>query len=270
MRKNPVLAKFRSGQPAVGTWATLVHHPKFMRLLATAGLDFAIIEMEHSDFTMADVSAQCLVARACGIAPIVRPPGLGHHDLTRPLDSGAMGLLLPCIDTPDQLEEALSITKYYPRGERILNMRGAHTDYERLDDPAEQIAQINAETLTVAMVETQTSLDALSEICVVDGLDAIMIGPDDLSQNLGVPGQMSHPLMKEARERVILVCEESGVPWGFSCPDIIGAQEWIDRGLRWLPFSNDANVLLDAFSSAAQTLTKYAKIRDNTNHEGEK
>ena len=191
MRDNPVLKLFADDKPAFGTWATLVHHPKFMKLLAACGLDFVIIEMEHSDFTIAQVSAQVLVARECGLAPIVRPDGLKPHDLTRPLDAGAMGLLLPCIDTPEQLDGVMKVTKYFPRGERILNLRGAHTDFERLADPAEQIRRINAGTLTVAMIESRTGLDALPEICSVEGLDAIMIGPDDLSQNSRRPGPVA-------------------------------------------------------------------------------
>lgn len=258
MLENPLKALWQADKPAIGTWATLVDHPKFMRLLATAGLDFVIIEMEHTDFTLKEVSAQCLVARGAGLTPIVRPPGLGDHDMTRALDSGAMGLLLPAIDTPEQLERIMQATKYHPRGERILNSRGAHTDYQKLKSTAEQIAHLNAHTVTVAMVESQVSLDNLSEICAVDGLDAVMIGPDDLSQALGVPGELSHPKMVAARERVIEVCSAAGVPWGFSCQTIADGQAWIDKGLKWLPFANDAAVLFNQFSEAAGALKAHA------------
>ncbi len=256
--KNPLKELWAAGKPAIGTWATLVDHPKFMRLLATAGLDFCIIEMEHTDFTLKEVGAQCLVARGAGLVPIVRPPGLGAHDMTRALDSGAMGLLLPAIDTPEQLEGVMQATKYYPRGERILNSRGSHTDYHKLGSTAEQIAHLNDHTVMVAMVESQTSLDALPEICLVDGLDAVMIGPDDLSQALGVPGELSHPKMAAAKERVIEVCGDAGVPWGFSCQTIDDGKQWIDRGLQWLPFANDAAVLFNQFSGAAGALKSHA------------
>ncbi|GGE53797.1 aldolase [Agaricicola taiwanensis] len=255
MLENNVKKLFQSGKPAVGTWATLVDHPKFMRLLAATGLDFVILEMEHTDFTIQQVGTAALVARASGITPIVRPAGtMNPHDLTRPLDAGAQGLLLPRVDTPEQLEAIIKATKYYPRGERILNMRGSHTDFLRLADPAEQIAKINAGTITVAMVETQQALDALPEICDVDGLDAIMIGPDDLSQDLGVPGLVKHPKMEAATERVIEVCTEKKIPWGFSVQDVATGKKWIERGIGWMPFANDANVLFNAFSAAASEL----------------
>ncbi|HWK13188.1 MAG TPA: aldolase/citrate lyase family protein [Rhizobiaceae bacterium] len=256
---NPVKRLLSEGKPVFGTWATLVHHPKLMRLLAATGLDFVLLEMEHSDFTMRDIGAMALVARASGIVPIARPAGHKPHDLTRPLDSGAQGLLLPCIDTPDQLEAIMKVTKYYPRGERILNLRGAHTDYLKYDDVDAQIAHINAETVTIAMVETKTGLDALPEICEVDGLDAIMIGPDDLSQNLGVPGQLGHRLMNEATERVIEVCTAKKIPWGFSCQSIEAGRKWLDRGIQWMPLSNDANAIFNTFAPLASGLKAAAK-----------
>jgi len=258
MQTNAVLKLWREGKPAIGTWATICDHTKFMRLLATAGMDFVIIEMEHSDFTLKGVCAQAMLARALGLVPIVRPPGHGHHDLTRPLDSGAQGLLLPAIDTPEQLEGIMQAVKYHPRGERILNSRGAHTDFEKLASTADQIAHINAETATIAMVESQRALDMLSEIVKVPGLDAVMIGPDDLSQNLGVPGEMKHPKMAAARERVIEVCDGAGMPWGFSCQSVADGEQWLERGMRWLPYANDAAVMFNAFSEAAGALKKSA------------
>lgn len=258
MRKNPLNQLWADRKPAFGTWATVVHHPRFMKLLAVSGLDFVIIEMEHSDFSMSQVGTMCLVAREAGIVPIVRPAGITPHDYTRPLDAGAMGLLLPCIDTAAQLESIMVATKFYPRGKRILNFRGPHTDYERLTQPIAQIAEMNAENITVAMIETQVGLDNLDAICQVQGLSAIMVGPDDLSQDLGIPGEMQHPRMLAAIEQVIATCERHDVPWGFSAQDQTTAAKWIERGIRWMPFSNDTNALFNTFSAAATGLKKSA------------
>lgn len=258
MRKNPLKALWAAGKPAFGTWATVVHHPRFMKLLATTGLDFVIIEMEHSDFTIAEVGTLCLVAREAGLVPIVRPAGLSPHDYTRPLDAGAMGLLLPNIESAQALESILHATKFHPRGRRILNLRGPHTDYLRLTRPAEQIQELNEQTLTVAMVESQRGLDQLDAICAVDGLDAVMVGPDDLSQDLGVPGDLQHPRMAEAIEHVIAVCDRHGVPWGFSAQDPAMAAKWIRRGIRWMPYANDAAALFNTFSNAASQLKEAA------------
>jgi 2-keto-3-deoxy-L-rhamnonate aldolase RhmA len=254
MRMNPLKALWADRKPAFGTWSTLVHHPRFMKLLAVTGLDFVILEMEHSDFTIAEVGTLCLLAREAGIVPIVRPAGLQPHDYTRPLDAGAMGLLLPNVETAAQLEAILAVTKFYPRGKRILNLRGPHTDYVRLTEPLQQIETLNDQTLTIAMIESQVGLDNLDAICAVQGLDAVMVGPDDLSQDLGVPGDMSHPTLVAALEQVIAACEARDVPWGFSCQDRTSAERWIKRGIRWMPYANDAAALFNTFSSAAADL----------------
>ncbi len=256
MKKNPLLGLWNNGKPAFGTWATMVHHPRFMKLLAISGLDFVIIEMEHSDFSIDQIATMCLVAREAGIVPIVRPAGSDSHDYTRPLDAGAMGLLLPNIETVDQLQKILRDTKYFPDGQRILNMRGPHTDYVKLTDPKQQISVMNKNTITVAMTETKVGLNNLDQICQVAGLDAIMIGPDDLTQDLGIPGEMNHPLYQEAVEHVIGTCDKNGVPWGFSCQNLEAAEKWITRGIKWMPFSNDVNTLFNQFEHAATNLKK--------------
>lgn len=258
MRKNPIHTLWANGKPVFGTWATLVNHPRFMKLLAVTGLDFVLIEMEHTDFSMAEVGTMCLMAREAGIVPIVRPVGMHGHDYTRPLDAGAQGLLLPNIQTAAELESILLATKFHPRGNRILNMRGPHTDYARLDKPLEQIAQINAETLSIVMIESQVGLDNLDAICQVDGLDAIMIGPDDLTHDLGVPGDMNHASYLSAVEHTIATCEHHNVPWGFSCQNLEAAEKWITRGIRWMPYANDAAVLFNTFNTAATGLKKLA------------
>ncbi|WP_454689244.1 HpcH/HpaI aldolase family protein [Achromobacter aloeverae] len=258
MKQNPLYQIWKQGKPVFGTWATMVHHPRFMKLLAVTGLDFVLIEMEHSDFSISQVATMCLVAREAGLVPIVRPAGSDSHDYTRPLDAGAMGLLLPNIETPEQLEQILGYTKYGPRGQRILNMRGPHTDYVKLSSPLEQVAELNAQTATIAMMETQVGLDNLDRICTVPGLDAIMIGPDDLTQDLGVPGDMQHPRYQEAVEHVIATCTRHAVPWGFSCQDLAAAERWIARGIGWMPFSNDVNSLFNTFSQAASGLKRLA------------
>lgn len=255
MRINPVKALWKEGKPAFGTWSTIVHHPRYIKLLAVAGMDFVVIEMEHSDYTMSEVGNLCLMAREAGIVPIVRACGEAPHDYTRPLDAGSMGLVLPNVESAEELESILQITKYYPRGRRILNLRGPHTDYVKTTN-AEQLQAINDQTLIVAMIERKCGLDNLEAICAVDGLDAIMVGPDDLSQDLGVPADLQNPKVVEALEHIIDVCSRHDVPWGWSCQDPVAAQKWLKRGIRWMPYSNDVAVLFNTFSAAAADLKK--------------
>ena len=254
IKSNPVKALVKAGKPVFGTWITLCPHPRVVKILAASGFDFVIVEMEHTDFNMETVGVLVMLAREAGIVPFVRPPGtLKPHDLTRPLDAGAQGLLLPAVDTPEQMEAIVKATKYHPMGARPMNLKGPHTDYF-VADPAEVTKHVNENTMLVAMVETQVSIDNLDAICKVDGLDAVFIGPDDLSQDLGIPGQLSHPKMVEATEKIFSICKANGVAFGSSVQNFEMAEKRVAQGATWMPYQNDAAMVFNAASTAAPKL----------------
>ncbi|MDQ0316864.1 HpcH/HpaI aldolase family protein [Amorphus orientalis] len=254
IKSNPVKALWAEDKPAFGTWITLCPHPRVVKILAVAGFDFVLIEMEHTDFSMQTVGTLAMYARECGLAPIVRPAGtLKPHDLTRPLDAGAQGLLLPSIDDASQLEAIIKQVKYYPIGNRPMNLKGPHTDYF-VAPPAEVIAHLNQETLTVAMVETRKSIDNLEDILKVEGLDAIMIGPDDLSQDLGVPGDLQAKVLHEAYDEVFGLCKKHGVTYGLSAQSPEMAGDWVSKGCKWIPYQNDAAMVFNTARAAVPKL----------------
>lgn len=254
IKANPVKALHKAGKPAFGTWITLCPHPRVVKILAAAGFDFVLIEMEHTDFSFETVGMLSMLAREAGLTPIVRPPGtLKPHDLTRPLDAGAQGLLLPAVETAEQLAEIVRATKYYPLGNRPMNLRGPHTDYHN-GSPREIIEHLNTETMTVMMVESRRAIDNLKEILKVPGLDCIMIGPDDLSQDLGVPGEMQAPVLLQAFDEIFALCKEAGVPYGLSAQSPEMAQKWVDKGATWVPYQNDAAMVLNAARAAVPKL----------------
>jgi 2-keto-3-deoxy-L-rhamnonate aldolase RhmA len=246
IKSNPVAALLRAGKPAFGTWITLSPHPRTVKILSAAGFDFVLLEMEHTDFTMETIGVLAMLARECGIVPIVRPPGtMKPHDLTRPLDAGAQGLLLPSVDTAEDMARIVKATKYHPLGNRPMNLRGPHTDYYA-GKPREIIDHLNRETLSVAMIETRTAIDNLAEILKVPGLDCIMIGPDDLSQDLGVPGELQAPILLEAYEEIFARCKAAKVPYGLSAQSPEMAKTWVSKGCTWVPYQNDAAMVLNA------------------------
>ncbi len=254
IKNNQVKALWRADKPAFGTWITLCPHLRVVKILATTGFDFVLIEMEHTDFTMETVGSLTMYARECGLTPIVRPPGtMKPHDLTRPLDAGAQGLLLPMIETAEQLAALISQTKYYPLGNRPINLKGPHTDYF-IAPPSEVIAHLNRETLTIAMIESRKGLDNLDEILGVQGLDCIMIGPDDLSQDLGVPGDLKAKVLHEAYEHVFSLCAKHSIPYGLSAQSPEMAADWFAKGCRWIPYQNDASMIFNAANAVVPKL----------------
>ncbi|RAI45246.1 HpcH/HpaI aldolase family protein [Rhodoplanes roseus] len=256
IKSNKVKALQREGKPAFGTWITLCPHPRVVKILATSGFDFVIIEMEHTDFNMETVGLLSMYARECGITPIVRPPGtLKPHDLTRPLDAGAQGLLLPSIETPEQFMEIVKGTRYYPIGNRPMNLRGPHTDYFA-GDPKQMLAHLNSETMLVVMVESQKAIANLDAILKTGAVDCVMIGPDDLSQDLGIPAEMQNPILHQAYETIFSICRANGVPYGLSAQTPEMAEGWVEKGCTWIPYQNDAAMVLNAARAVVPKLMK--------------
>ncbi|WP_316980128.1 HpcH/HpaI aldolase family protein [Shumkonia mesophila] len=254
IKSNSVKALLKADKPAFGTWITLCPHPRVVKIFAACGFDFVIVEMEHTDFNMETVGGLVMLAREAGIVPFVRPTGtIKPHDMTRPLDAGAQGLLLPSIDTAEQMAAIVKATKYYPMGNRPMNLRGPHTDYSA-GDAAEITWHINEETMLVAMIESQVGIDNLDAICKVPGVDAIFIGPDDLSQDLGIPGQLNHPKMIEATEKIFAICKANGVAYGTSCQNPEMAEKRVAQGARWLPYQNDAAMVFNTAKAAVPKL----------------
>jgi 2-keto-3-deoxy-L-rhamnonate aldolase RhmA len=254
IRKNATKALLKAGKPAFGTWITLCPHPRIVKIFAAAGFDFLIIEMEHTDFNLETIGTLSMLAREAGITPIVRPPGtLKPHDLTRPLDAGAQGLLLPSVETAEQAAELVRATKYHPLGNRPMNLRGPHTDYHA-GEPREIIAHLNAETLTVIMIESRKAIDNLDSILQVEGMDCVMVGPDDLSQDLGIPGEMQSAVLLEAYDEIFGICRSRKIPFGLSCHSPELAEKWISRGATWLPYQNDAAMVINTARAAVPKL----------------
>jgi 2-keto-3-deoxy-L-rhamnonate aldolase RhmA len=256
IKSNPVKALHKAGKPAFGTWITLCPHPRVVKMFASVGLDFVLIEMEHTDFSFETVGVLSMLAREAGLTPIGRTPGiLKPHDLTRALDGGAQGLLLPGVETAEQLADIVKATKYYPLGIRPMNLRGPHTDYFN-GTPRQIIDHLNAETMTVVMIESRRAIDNLPDMLKVPGLDCIMVGPDDLSQDLGAPGELQAPALMEAFEEIFALCREAGIPYGLSAQSPEMAKRWVEKGCTWIPYQNDAAMVLNTVRAVVPELMK--------------
>ena len=124
-------------------------------------------------------------------------------------------------------------------------MRGPHTDYF-IGDPGQMIAHLNAETLSIIMIESVRAIENLDEILAVPDIDCVMIGPDDLSQDMGIPGELQNPKLLEIYDRIFEVCNKRQMPCGLSAQSPEMAQSWISKGARWVPYQNDAAMVFNA------------------------
>jgi 2-keto-3-deoxy-L-rhamnonate aldolase RhmA len=258
MRPNKVKRALMSGQVQIGTWITVLRTPQIAQMVATAGFDFMYIDMEHSIFSIETVGDLCFAALAAGLVPIVRPPGKDPHLLSRPLDGGAMGLLIPHVDTPEEAASVVKAVHYPPLGERGMNLVGPHTGFGKANGD-EYVRSTHAEMLLLVQIESDLGMGNLEKILAVAGIDGAVIGRADLSADLGIPGQTNHPEVVRRVEMMIAACQKHGKIPGLLVQDIASAKEWVAKGIRLVPYSNDVNLLINAGSHAVSEIRKFAK-----------
>lgn len=250
MIKNRVKRELIAGKVQIGTWVTALGSPLLPQVLASAGFDFIYLDMEHSGFSIETVGRLCAAALARDLVPIVRPPAKDPHLLTRPLDAGALGLLIPHVDTEEQAKAVVRATKFPPLGEHGFNIQTVHTGFVPIE--AKQFARVfNAETLLIVQIESRKGIRNLDRILMVDGIDGAVIGRGDLSSELGFIGQTKHPEVMRQVDKMIRACHRRGKIPGLLVPDLESAMYWINKGIRLVPYSNEVSILM---TSAANTI----------------
>jgi 2-dehydro-3-deoxyglucarate aldolase/4-hydroxy-2-oxoheptanedioate aldolase len=244
MRKNLVKQALSEGKLQLGTGFGQLRSPEIPRMLAAAGFQWAFLDTEHGGFDLETVQDICRVSVMAGLCPIARVAELQYSLVTRALDCGAQGVIFPRVESPDLLERAVSWTKFPPTGVRGYGLTAVQVDYEPLTF-SQIIEHMNANTMVVLQIETRRALEAREELLAVAGIDAVMIGPADLSISLGVPGEFQHPKMVEAMEAVRDSCVKHGIAPGTQTRSAALARFWKERGMLFLGCSNDTGMLYE-------------------------
>jgi 2-keto-3-deoxy-L-rhamnonate aldolase RhmA len=245
---NPVRAALLSGGTAWGVMAFEFFTPGLPFVLAAAGAEFVIIDMEHSGIGIETVKAQIAFARAAGIVPMVRVPGHGYPLVAPVLDAGAMGIMLPMTETRAEAEALVSWCRYRPEGRRGLGFGVGH-DRWRGADPLATMRVANEAVLTIALIESAKGIENAAGILGVDGLDLGWLGHYDLSDSLGLAGQFTHPRYLEAEERLIAAAAAAEKPLGWVAADGAGARRARQRGFRCLCIGHEVAVLRSALAA---------------------
>ena len=224
-------------------------------LVGAAGFDCLYVDMEHSPIGFETTSAICITAMAYGVTPLVRVPGHLGQDISRALDGGAQGAILPHVNTPAQAREIVSYAKYPPVGHRSVMGAGPATAYKAM--PLAKVNEEgNAETLVIIMLETPEGIANAEAIAAVPGVDMLLIGSNDLCTEMGIPGQLRHPRLLEAYQTVAKACQQNGIAMGIG--GIRGDAELqtqlIELGARFLIAGSDTTYLAAAASKDAAAL----------------
>jgi 2-keto-3-deoxy-L-rhamnonate aldolase RhmA len=254
MWTNQVKQALAKGQVQLGCGFWQFRSPEIAKLLAKAGFHWAFLDTEHGGFDLETIQDICRVATLSGLSPIVRVPDLQYALVARAFDCGAQGVIFPRVESPELLERAVSWTKFPPAGMRGYGLASVQIDYETLSFP-QIVEHMNANTMVVLQIETKRALEAREELLSVPGIDAVMVGPADLSISLGVPGEFQHPKMVEAMEAVRDTCNAHGVAPGTHTRNPQLARFWKERGMRFLGCSNETAMLFDKAAELVRSIS---------------
>jgi 2-keto-3-deoxy-L-rhamnonate aldolase RhmA len=250
---HQIKKRLQQGELVLGTMISEVRNPNVANILAQSGFDFFIIDNEHGTYSSETVSSIIAAARGAGISVIVRIPEIRRECILKPLDSGAAGLLVPQVNTADEAEEVVRHAKYPPAGSRGVALRRAHNLYAKVD-AAEYLQKANENTFIAVQAESPQAVENINAIASVNGIDSVFVGPFDLSVSLGIPGQISHPREIEAIDKVIAACRKHQKAAGIHLSDAAMLAEWIEKGMRFVSYSDDIAFLSDAAAKAVKKL----------------
>lgn len=246
MRENRVKRTLAAGGVSVGTTIFEFATTGIARIVAEAGADFVLFDMEHTGWTVETVRVLMATARAADTVPLVRVPAAQYHLLAGPLDVGAMGLAVPMVESAEQARLIVRSAKFHPLGARGAGPGLAQDDYAGQRDIPARMQSANDEVLLIAQIETAAGAEAVNEIAATEGIDVLWIGGFDLSTSLGIPAQFDHPTYLRAVDRILDACARHGKAPGYMATSVAEARSLIGHGFRWIAYWGDVWIYQEA------------------------
>jgi 2-keto-3-deoxy-L-rhamnonate aldolase RhmA len=243
---NAAKARLRKNELAIGIGVRLVRNVDIIKVMKAAGFDWLFLDLEHGSMSIETACEISVAAQDSGIAPIVRVPYGELAMATRVLDGGALGIVIPHVDTPEEAREIADRLRYPPRGHRSVGGGQAQFDYAPMP-MSEMTEKSDDNTLITVMIETPKAVENAEAIAAVPGIDSLLVGSSDLSMELGIPGQNGHEKVQAAVDKVVAACRKHN-KW----PGMGGAYSeellklYIDKGMKLMLAGNDLPMLTGA------------------------
>jgi len=243
MKSNPVKAALAAGQPQVGTWLSF-GHVHACRLMARVGFPWLTLDMEHSPIDWSQAAGVFGAIADAGCVPLARVPEGSFHYIKRTLDAGAMGIVVPMVDTVEQAKTAIAAAKYPPVGNRSLG-GGLHS--LNFDASAgDYYAQANDEILVVLQTESPTGVQNAEEIYSLPGVDAIFVGPVDLKARMRtkIDEEVDPDALEEMLQRVLAAGKKVGTPVGLHLQTVDQVRHRIEEGWQFIAIGSELKMMV--------------------------
>ncbi|MCE5258754.1 MAG: aldolase [Chloroflexi bacterium] len=253
MRENQLKRSLQRGEVVYGPFMNC-SYGSFIEIVGMTGFDFAIIDMEHGPLEVETAEDLCRAGQAGGLSPIVRVRKNDAPQIQRALDIGSAGVQVPQIETRADAEAVVKAAKYQPLGMRGLSFYTRAGDYVVFGQQG-ITDRLNAEQLVIIHIEGQRGLENLDEIVSVPNIDVIFLGPYDLSQSFGIPGQVNDPRVVKGMEVATKKIRAAGKAAGTFAGSPEAAKRWSSLGVQYIALGVDVGI----FSDACKALLKQAK-----------
>jgi len=237
--RNRFKEALQSGRAQIGLWSSLASNYT-VEVIAGAGFDWLLLDMEHSPNDLESLLAQLQAASPYPTHPVVRVPWNDMVAIKRVLDVGAQSLLVPYVSTADEAAAAVSYTRYPPAGVRGVAGTTRATRFGRIRDYARRAQD---EICLLVQVETQAALDNIEAICRVEGIDGVFIGPADLHASLGYAGEIANTAVKPRIDEAIRRIRGAGKAPGILTPSETDARHWLECGALFVAVGADVGIL---------------------------
>jgi 4-hydroxy-2-oxoheptanedioate aldolase len=232
MKQNRMKEKLRAGEPVFGV-SVMIPSPQMVEMIGAAGFDWVLLDCEHGTLTLESVELMAMAAEACGITAIARPMTKSPEHILQVLDRGVMGVQVPHVNTAAEAREVLAAVKYHPQGKRSLAAGTRSAVYDSIGSLSDYVKAANEQTLIAIQLEDQPAIENIDELLKVDDIDVFFIGPSDLSQAMGHPGNPKAPVVAQAIDssfrKMVAARRTPGTP-----ATAENVRDVLDKGVRYI------------------------------------
>ena len=264
MKNKKIKYELEQRNCVFGTMLTNSVSPRWAGHFANIGLDYVVIDTEHSPFNRSEVANLINSFNLGNLCPIVRIPIPSAHYATMHLDAGAGGILAPYCKTKEEIEEIVGAVKWKPLKGKLLSDIIKQNKFPSKESKV-YLENLNAENICIIGIESVPAINNLENILSVDGIDAIFVGPNDLSVSLGIPNEYENKLYEDALDEIINKCQSKNIPVMIHHQTTDLTSKWIKRGSLFVLYTSDKrtsqNGFLDEFSNIKNTATNIGKYQ---------
>ncbi len=237
MKENLLKKRLAGGEAVLGLMESNIT-PNLVELYGLLGFDFIIFDTEHGNNAKEDCENLIRAAECAGYTPLIRVEDNARVPILRALDLGAGGIIVPMVETPEDGRQCVDRAKYFPLGSRGLSTSTRAASYGVRGETSDYVRQANAEILVAVQIETQTAVDHLEGLLALEGVDIYYIGPSDLSQSMGYPGQKRYPQVQDVIAETVGRITRAGRVAGIQCGGMDDVRRYYEMGARFLSCSS--------------------------------